>query len=265
MHGLIFATWEKFLAEEYGKGALEAYRCSLGENDAKWALTSRVYDDAVFIRGVHVTSMATGLQSNVLLRRYGRYFMNNSLTDNFCAYLLSQVQSAQDLLLAMRNSAQLGYAAYAEDRSKLLIKYDGHQQLCPILHGCIEGAAKRFHEAVQIKERACMATGDACCLMEVRFARNTEPLQLESPAMSNKQSGDRWVDSMVLQLLPVYQGAGYTLGQVETLLRAHPAMPMEQVRISTAYKSIAHLQHAGLVASTANNGDTLQTRRYWRV
>lgn len=265
MHGLIFVTWEKFLAEKYGSQTLDFYRKSIGDTPARYALASRVYEDAILLRGVSAVSQATGVRTNELLRQYGRYFMNNSITDHLCAYLLSQAQSAQDLLLAMRNSAPLGYAAYAEDRSKLLMKYDGHRQLCPILHGCIEGAAERFKEAVHIQERSCMQQGGVCCLMEASFARNTEPLQLESLAMSNKQSGDRWMDSMVLQLLPVYQEAGYTLAQVETLLKAHPGVPMEQVRISTAYKSIAHLQHAGLVASTADQGDTLQSRRYWRV
>lgn len=276
MHGLIFVTWEKFLVEKYSKEVLGFYRRSIQDTEARYALASRVYDDAVLLRGVSATSRATGVHANELLRQYGRYFMNNSLTDHLCAYLLSQAQSAQDLLLAMRSAhAQMrntapgmsppifGYATYAESPSKLLIKYDSHRQLCPVLYGCIEGAADRFHEAVSIQERSCMQNGAPACLMEARFAKNTEPLQLESLEMANKQSESRWLDSMVLQLLPM-QG-GYTLKQVNELLQAHPGVPSAQVRPSAAFNAVQHLQHAGLVASTADRGDLLLDRRFWRV
>lgn len=276
MHGLIFVTWEKFLVEKYSKEVLGFYRRSIEDTEARYALASRVYDDAVLLQGVSATSRATGVHANELLRQYGRYFMNNSLTDHLCAYLLSQAQTAQDLLLAMRSAHSqmrhtspgmappiFGYATYSESPSRLLIKYDSHRQLCPVLYGCIEGAAERFHEAVQIQERSCMQNGAPACLMEARFAKNTEPLRLESLEMSNRQSACRWMDSMVLQLLPM-QG-GYTLSQVEQLLQAHPGVPSEQVRPSAAYNSISHLQHAGLVASTADRGDVLRNRLYWRV
>lgn len=276
MHGLIFVTWEKFLAEKYSKDVLDFYRKSIADTTARYALASRVYEDAILLRGVSAASRATGVHTNELLRQYGRYFMNNSLTDHLCAYLLSQAQTAQDLLLAMRDAhAQMrntspsmappifGYATYQESPSKLLIKYDSHRQLCPVLYGCIEGAADRFHEAVIIQERSCMQHGAPACLMEARFEQKTEPLRLESLEMSHKQSESRWMDSMVLQLLPM-QG-GYTLKQVNELLQAHPGVPNEQVRPSAAYNSISHLQHAGLVASTADRGDVLLDRRYWRV
>ena len=34
MHGLIFVTWEKFLAERFGSGLLNDYRNAIGETAA---------------------------------------------------------------------------------------------------------------------------------------------------------------------------------------------------------------------------------------
>ena len=52
MHGLIFVTWEKYLAERFGVTTLRKYRDALGETSATAPLTSRVYEDAVLLAGV---------------------------------------------------------------------------------------------------------------------------------------------------------------------------------------------------------------------
>ena len=41
MHGLIFVTWEKYLAERYGEAILQHYREQIGETAGTSALTSR--------------------------------------------------------------------------------------------------------------------------------------------------------------------------------------------------------------------------------
>src|SRR5690348_17186535 len=104
MHGLIFVTWEKYLAERFGKALLQAYRSTIQETSATTPLASRVYDDATLLAGVAAASHLTRLPPETLLREYGRYFIINGLTSDLCAYLLSQVQSGRDLLLTMRDA-----------------------------------------------------------------------------------------------------------------------------------------------------------------
>src|SRR5437588_4266023 len=104
MHGLIFVTWEKYLAERFGSSLLNAYRQEIGETAATAPLASQVYDDATLLAGVGVACQLTHLPADTLLREYGRYFMINGLTRHLCAYLLTQVHSGRDLLLTMSNA-----------------------------------------------------------------------------------------------------------------------------------------------------------------
>src|SRR5712692_8915827 len=104
MQGIIFVTWEKFLAERFGSSLIVAYRATIGETPATSPLASRVYDDATLLLGVNVACQLTGISANTILREYGRYFILNGLTSHLCAYLLTPVRSAGELLLAMRDA-----------------------------------------------------------------------------------------------------------------------------------------------------------------
>lgn len=68
MHGIIVVTWENFLAKRFGKTIFSTYRTFLGETATTAPLVSKVYDDAVFFRGIEVASRLTGASSTALLR-----------------------------------------------------------------------------------------------------------------------------------------------------------------------------------------------------
>ena len=70
MHGLIFVTWEHYLAERFGTNLLGRYRATIGETAATAPLASRVYDDATLLAGVGVACQLTGQPADVLLRDY---------------------------------------------------------------------------------------------------------------------------------------------------------------------------------------------------
>lgn len=91
MHGLIFMTWEKYLAERFGRPFLSRYRDAIGETPANVPLANRLYDDATLVAGVSAASQLTHLSVDTLLREYGRYFFLNGLTGHLCTYLLTQV------------------------------------------------------------------------------------------------------------------------------------------------------------------------------
>jgi hypothetical protein len=157
------------------------------------------------------------------------------------------------------------YEALSDNPNELLLTYDSHRQLCPMLWGCIEGATDRFGEKVSIIERTCMQHGANVCLLEICFFGIDLPkTPVEDMAMQNRRREQKQIADVILRLLP-YQD-GITLQDLEILLRARSGLPLHQIRPSVLLSTISHLQHAGLVTSTANMpGDILPSRRYWRV
>jgi hypothetical protein len=277
MHGLIFVTWEKYLSDRFGSRFLDAFRDRIGETAANSPLASRVYDDATFLAGVGTASKLSHFSADMLMREYGRYFLINGLTSHLCAYLLTKVHSGRDLLLMMRKAhAQMrrtpeglsppvfGFEALASYPNGLTLIYDSHRQLCPVLFGAIEGAAERFKEKVQIIERTCMRYGGTECRFEIYFfARPASSLLIETPEQIAHRKARQQLANLVLSLLPDEDGVTLTDLQKDMRLRLNNPNLLRPIVLLEALR---HLQHAGLVASTANQpGDDLTHRRYWSV
>ena len=169
MHGLIFVTWEKYLAERFGASLLDDYRRAIGEGIGATPLASRVYSDEQLLAGVAAASRLTRVAVDALLHEYGRYFILNGLTSRLCAYLLNGVHGGRDLLLMMRSAHEqmnhaeesvmspvFEYEAMPGDPFGLYLIYDSPRQLCSVLLGAIEGAAIRYGEHAQVREQTCM-------------------------------------------------------------------------------------------------------------
>ncbi len=266
MHGLIFVTWEHYLAERFGMDLLHAYRATIGETPSTAPLATHVYDDAILLAGVGAACQLTGHAADPLLRDYGRYFILNGLTSHRCAYLLEQVQNSRDLLLIMREAhLQMRrtpdgltpplFAYEQPARDELILIYDSPRQLCSLLIGAIEGAAERYGEQVQIYHPQCLKQGHAVCRFELRFLHPSIQPQATSPLLREKKQRQRELSERVLRSLPAHDGR--TLMQLRSQL---------QVRPSAVLEALQHLQHAGLVSTTATQpGDSLTTRRFWRT
>jgi hypothetical protein len=277
MHGLIFVTWEKFLAESFGNSVLSSYRLYMGETPANSPLAGHVYDDEQLLIGIDAACRLTGVPTSILLRRYGRYFIVNGLTSHLCAYLLTRVHSGKQLLLVMRDAhAQMrrtpdkltpplfGYEVESGDPGKLTLIYDSPRKMCAVLFGAIEGAAERYGEQVSVIERSCMHHGAATCRLEAHFTAlpRTASRQLETPEQQRLQRLQHRLADMVLLSLPNNEKMGITLVELHNHLVSH----FSSLRLSTLFEAVQHLQYVGLVASTENlAGDDMGHRRYWRV
>lgn len=277
MQGIIFVTWEKYLADRFGSTFLHSYREKIGETASTVPLTSRVYGDAQLLAGVSAASALAHVPADTLLREYGHYFLVNSLTNHLCAYLLSQVHSGRDLLLMMREAhAQMRLTPdgltppvfhcekLADSPTGLALLYDSHRQLCPVLCGAIEGAAERFGERAHIIERTCMRQGASACYFEVYFVANSShPSCPQTPEQMTHTQTRQQLANQVLSALPDVEGM--TLYDLQRTMTHWPVSP-NQLRPSVLLEALRHLQFAGLITSTANQpGDTLTQRRYWRV
>lgn len=274
MHGLIFATWEKYLAERFTGSVLGQYREAIGETPTTSPLASRVYDDAALVAGVKAASRITGMPVDRLMREYGRYFIINGLTRHLCAYLLTQVHSGRDLLLAMHDAHEqmsrlpdgltpplFQYAALPNAPTGLVLIYDSPRKLCAVLMGAIEGAAERYDEQVYIVERTCMKRCDPVCRFELRFSPPSE--YIETPEQRERHLMQQQFAQFIFTLLP--DEGGVTLAELQRHLTSK-GVSRELARPALLLEALRHLHHAGLVATTANQpGDDLTHRRYWRA
>lgn len=278
MHGLIFVTWEKYISERFGETLLKEYREAIGETAATSPLASRTYSDGVLLAGVGAACKLTGLPLDTLLWEYGRYFMLNGLTSHLCAYLLTKVNNGRELLLMMRKAhAQMRrlpdgltpplfeYQAISASPHELALIYDSPRHLCALLWGAIEGAAQRYGQRVQVVEVSCMKHGAPICRFELHFsAPISKPLEaLETPEQIAKRANQQQMANLVLSVLPTEYGL--TLVELQEHLRVWE-VNQQQIRPAVLLEALRHLQHAGLVSSTANQpGDNLANRRYWRT
>ncbi len=274
MYGLIFMTWEKYLSERFPGSVLTKYRAAIGQTQSTAMLANRVYDDSLLLAGVSTVSDITKLPVDQLLYEYGYYFITNGLTRHLCAYLLTQIHTGRDLLLAMHAAhKQLGrlpqgltpplfrYQASPDAPNELVLIYDSPRKLCPLLTGAIQGAAERYGDRVDIVERTCMKQGFAECRFELRFF--TSVSRLESPQQRELHLAQQHFSQVVLSLLPDQEGI--TLAELQKLLENRGA-PKDWLRPARLLEALRHLHYAGLVANTANQPeDTLTSRRYWRA
>lgn len=277
MQGLIFVTWEKFLAERFGSSLLNSYRGAIGETAATAPLASHVYDDATLLIGVKAASQLTGLAGSSLLREYGRFFILNSLTSHLCSYLLSRVNSGRELLLVMRDAhVQMrrtpdaltppifAYEAVASGPDDFALLYDSSRMLCPVLYGAIEGAAERYNEQVTIIERTCMKRGAPRCRFEVAFRprQKHQNLQLETAPQRKQRQQKQKLADIVLETLPTK--GGITLYELRRVLsHSHSDISL---RPSALLEALQHLQFVGLAACVPSRpGEDMTARRYWRA
>lgn len=278
MHGLIFVTWEKYLAERYGETFLKDYREAIGETASTSPLASRTYSDEVLLASVRTACELTGVSVDTILWEYGRYFIINGLTSHLCAYLLTRVRNGRDLLLMMRKAhAQMRrlpdgltpplfeYQAISSSPNELSLIYDSPRHLCTLLWGAMEGAAQRYGQRVQVVEVSCMKHGAPVCRFDLRFSTPiSRPLEaLETPEQIAKRANQQQLANLVLSVLP--KEYGLTLLELQEHLGVWE-IKSDQLRPALLLEALHHLQHAGLVSSTANQpGDNLSNRRYWRT
>lgn len=277
MQGLIFVTWEKYLSERFSGSVLREYRDKLGNALPTALLASRVYDDSVLLTGVAAASNITSVPVEILLREFGRYFITNGLTRHLCAYILTQVHSGRELLLAMHDAHQqmsrlpdgltpplFQYTTRNKNSNELTLIYDSPRKLCSVLIGAIEGAAERYGEQVHIFERTCMKRGNSACRFEIRFSASSKEV-LETREQSERHQAKQHFAQYILSLLPNNGGGGVTLAELQKTL-ALRGIQQERIRPALLLEALRHLHYAGLVATTANHaGDDLMHRRYWRA
>jgi hypothetical protein len=278
MHGLIFATWENYLGERFGGAFLSAYRVALGQTRASALLADRVYPDEQLLHGVALAQKLSNLPLDTLLRDYGYFFLINGLTSHRCAYLLNEVRDGRALMLVMRQAhlhiGQTGeaitpplfeYESLPGRPNALILIYDSPRKLCPVLLGAIEGAAARYGQEVRVQEQQCMRKGAAACRFAIEFSAPTSQSRTTGllPGEEARWQEQRQLAELVYSVL--LDNKALSLTEIQMRL-GHQLRPSRELRLYRVLEALRHLQHAGWVASTADQPrDTLSNRRYWRL
>lgn len=110
-----------------------------------------------------------------------------------------------------------------------------------------------------------MKEGASVCRFDLRFSSPTShPLDLlATPEQIAKRANQQQLANLVLSVLPTQYGL--TLNDLQEHLRIWD-IKAQQLRPALLLEALHHLQHAGLVSSTANQPeDNLTNRRYWRA
>ncbi|MBE3557822.1 MAG: heme NO-binding domain-containing protein [Ktedonobacteraceae bacterium] len=278
MMGLIFVSWENYVAVQFGKAMAQTYRQELLKFTGMAPLINRAYRDEAFLYGVQVVSRLTHISADLLLRQFGRYYIVNDLTRHLCAYLLTQAENARDTLLLMRQAHKqmsvspegltppvFSYEFLNMERNHLLVTYESPRQLCGWFWGAVEGTADRFGERVLVREHSCVKRGDAQCRFEVYFQMNQASHHSSAAEMREQIQKQRPLSEEVLRLLPEREQDAVTLFELQMKLQHLPgsyALP----RLSLLLEVVQRLQYTGLVATTASRtGDDLSRCRYWRL
>jgi hypothetical protein len=156
------------------------------------------------------------------------------------------------------------YEKVISTSNQFVLIYDNHRNLCPLLWGAIKGAADLYHEKAHIVEQTCMRQGAPTCRFKVAFSPSEEKPLIDAQ-LAEYNAVKRQFADLVLSIVPASKGI--TLVELQGVMKMYyQGSSPRQLRPSTLLEALHHLQHAGLVASTVNQpGDTLMTRRYWRV
>jgi len=109
-----------------------------------------------------------------------------------------------------------------------------------------------------------MRQGAAECRFELYFvAQSSKSSPIETAQQIARRNARQELADLVFSVLPDQDGV--TLEDLQRDLQ-HQQVSPSQLRLSVLLEALQHLQHAGLVASTANQPeDDLYRRRYWRV
>jgi hypothetical protein len=224
MHELI-STWEQFLFERYGK-----------------EVTSTGND---LIEHAASASVSINKPLPHLLREYGRHTTIHSL------YPHLQPTCTQEMIIMARTAyVQLRrttaippiYQHTAMAGGGMQLTYDGHEQLCSIIWGILEGCALIFRENIAIAERSCIQHGGDQCLFEVHFL----PPNHKKPHKHHQKIVD-------LLLATLSENEQCTLGEASVRLRRYLKYTIDFGLLKNIIT-----QYALIVSSTNENQE-------WRV
>jgi hypothetical protein len=174
MKGIVFTTFNRLVEEKFG---LRTWQSLLDQTGASGVYTSSgTYPDAELLAMVGVLSKESGIPVTDLVRAFGEFAFSR-----FMASYPHQPGSAKELLSSVSDIIHLEVKKLYADATppvfyyqnpsddRLIMRYESQRQLCPLVEGLVEGAAKYYGETIVQSHPRCVHRGDSECVFEVQF------------------------------------------------------------------------------------------------
>jgi hypothetical protein len=181
MKGIVFNLLEELVHSEFGDGE---WNRVLQDAEVDGAFTSRdTYPEAVLRRLVAAVGRRAhktpgealqwfGRHSMPLLAtRYPQFFNAQESTRSFILTLNDIIHPEVRRLYPGADVPVFDFDTSVPDA--LTLGYYSPRKLCALAHGFIEGAADHYGETVDVDQIECIHRGDAKCVFQLRFRKNT--------------------------------------------------------------------------------------------
>jgi hypothetical protein len=176
MHGVIFTSFRDYLAASHG----QATAAAVFEAEPEYLL-SHAYPDESLLRLVALASARTGHEPDEIVFEFGVFTAEITFARLYPAFfdvppstrefLLTVETRIHELVRAtIPNAGPPRLVVSPNGGEGISIAYDSPRQLCVLLRGLTEGAARHYGEHAEMEERTCMLRGDPACTFEVAFS-----------------------------------------------------------------------------------------------
>jgi hypothetical protein len=177
--GIIFNLLEEVITQELGEGTWDQL-LDTAEVDGSFTSLGN-YPDADLFKLVAAASAALKQPPDVIVRwfgvkalpllakKYPAFFDQHDSTRSFILTLNGIIHPEVRKLYPGADTPEFDFDTSSPE--VLIMNYRSKRQLCSLVEGFTEGSAAHFNETVHIEHPLCMHRGDACCRLELSFAR----------------------------------------------------------------------------------------------
>lgn len=178
MYGVIIHFLREYVIERHGGEA--TWQTLIEAQGYKFKLYFPVqdYPDEEAIGLVETASKALNTPIPVVLEDFGS-FVGPKLMTFYHMYVKDKEMKTFDVIETAGSSIHdaihkhnpnrkpPSLSAHRESDDVLVVHYQSHRKLCPVVRGIIRGLAEKFGERFDINETQCMHTGAEKCIMRV--------------------------------------------------------------------------------------------------
>ena len=172
MHGVVFQSFESFLASTHGPGRSAAVLA--GRSYA----ADETYPDEELAFLADRAAGVTGIDADDLYRELGRYTALTTFLAMFPDYYASHAGARSFLLdieaeihRVVRRTVPGAYPPHLRvvplGSVGVVVSYTSARRLCRLLEGLVLGTAEHYGERAVLEETQCMLRGDAACAFHV--------------------------------------------------------------------------------------------------
>ncbi len=184
MQGSIYTAFSDMIIEQMG---MEQWNELIEQTSppSQGVYTSgEQYQDSELINMVQALSTKTGIATELLIEKFGRYLFNKlydtspidiSRLDNLKSFLLAIDNLIHVEVKRLHPKAYLPTFEYETiDENTLIMYYSSKRKLCHASIGLIFGAAEKFNEKISIEHPECMHQGATRCKLVIIFQGHYE-------------------------------------------------------------------------------------------